>query len=178
MCGSVFHYGLELYWGLFPKSALSPLAMVLRFDPMHDCQAELQSGAPGLPVEHVLLQQTEERFHCCVISAGPNSPSRASQLVSLQSLLKLPRPELGEFNRSEEASCVRWRTDEVSTEGTTVVPSECGRNGPSSEFCQVEGATQSRLDGPMSGQSRDFEPSPSQRQELRGTGDNVTTVAV
>lgn len=38
-CDSVHHSDLELYRGEFPEPALSALAVILRFDPVHDREA-------------------------------------------------------------------------------------------------------------------------------------------
>src|SRR5690606_36927185 len=93
-CDGFHHYGLELDGGQFPKSSLSALAVVDPLDPAHDREAQLESAGPGMPVEDVLLQQAEERFHRGVITACTDSPHGSVQLVLLQRLTEFPGPEL------------------------------------------------------------------------------------
>lgn len=52
----------ELYRCEFAEPALAASAVVGPFDPGHDRDAEFLAGVPGLAIQHVLLQEREERL--------------------------------------------------------------------------------------------------------------------
>lgn len=91
---------LKLDRGELAEASLPSAAVVGPSDPGHHCQAQILAGLPALPVQHVALQQGEERFHRGVVAAGADSAHRAGQTVASQRFDELLRPELGEFNRS------------------------------------------------------------------------------
>ena len=61
------HVGLVFDVGQPAKSGLTSTAVVWALDPCHDGQAQLVTGSPPVPVEHVVLQESEERFHGGVV---------------------------------------------------------------------------------------------------------------
>ncbi len=65
--GVVADDGLELCRGQPPEGALPTSVVVGRLDPGNDCAAELVTVVPRLTVEHVVVQQREERFHRRVV---------------------------------------------------------------------------------------------------------------
>jgi hypothetical protein len=69
-CGLV--YCLKLDRGEFPEAALPTLAVVGALDPRHDRQPQFLPRRPPLPIEDILLQQGEERFHGRIISTCPD----------------------------------------------------------------------------------------------------------
>src|SRR5436190_4085085 len=85
---------LELDRGELTEGPLTTPAVVGAFDPEHDGQAELLSAAPASTVEHVPLQQREERLHGGVVGTGPGAAHRADQAVVPQQANELPRAEL------------------------------------------------------------------------------------
>ena len=58
--------------------------MVGPLDPDHDRQAQFLSGGPSLPVEDVLMQESEEGLHRGVVAAGADAAHRPSDGVVLQ----------------------------------------------------------------------------------------------
>jgi hypothetical protein len=73
---------------------LSASAVVGLLDPNDDRESELISGLPPLPVEDVLLQEAEERFHRGVVGAGTDPAHRAVQAVLAQGANEGVRAEL------------------------------------------------------------------------------------
>ena len=64
--------------------------MVGPFDPDHDRDAEFFA----LPVEHVVLQWSEERFHRRVVTTRADTAHRAGQAVALEGGHESRRAEL------------------------------------------------------------------------------------
>jgi hypothetical protein len=50
--------------------------------------------SPGMPVEHILLQQAPQRFYGRAIPARPDPAHRHAQFVASQGVLEPPQPEL------------------------------------------------------------------------------------
>ena len=71
-------------WGESPESALSAASVVGPFDPDHDGDAEFFAIAPALPVQDVLLEQREERFHRGVVTARADAAHRPDEVVVLE----------------------------------------------------------------------------------------------
>ena len=61
-------------------------AMVRPLDPRHHRDTQLLTGRPGATVQDVLLEETEERFHRRVISAGADPAHRTDHAMSVQSV--------------------------------------------------------------------------------------------
>ena len=78
----------------FTQTALPTLLVIGPLDPVDDCCAKLCAGGPPAPVEDVLLQHSEERFHRRIVSSGTDSAHRGDQSETFQRLLKFSRPEL------------------------------------------------------------------------------------
>ena len=80
------------------RSALAvklPAASVVGpFDPGHDGDAELVAGPPAAGVEHVLLQQREERFHGGVVRRGADVAHRSDHAMTGQVAVDLPCAKL------------------------------------------------------------------------------------
>ena len=71
---------------------MASAVVVDAFDPGDDLDAEVVAGLPATPpVEHVLLEQGEERFHGRVIAGGADLAHRADRLSPDQR----PRPNIG-----------------------------------------------------------------------------------
>jgi hypothetical protein len=68
----------------FPQAALSAAPVVPGFDPGHDRESEFVAAGSALPVEDVLLEQGEERFHGGVVAAGSDPTHRAAQLMDFK----------------------------------------------------------------------------------------------
>ena len=77
-----------------PRRGLAASAVVGAFDPGDDRDAQLVAGGPALPVEDVLLQQREERFHGGVVAGGADLAHRADHAVTGERPVQLPRTEL------------------------------------------------------------------------------------
>ena len=60
------------------------------------------SGSPGLAVEDVLLQESEERLHRGVVTTRPDPAHRAAQPVTFECFTEFPRPELGSSVRMHD----------------------------------------------------------------------------
>jgi len=67
--------------GQSAESALPAASVVGAFDPDDDREAELLAAGPALPVEHILLQQREERLHRSVVTGGRDEAHRPRQPV-------------------------------------------------------------------------------------------------
>lgn len=57
------HRGLELYGGHTAEAALAAEPVVGLLDPAEDRNVEVLARLPGLPVEHAVLRERQERFH-------------------------------------------------------------------------------------------------------------------
>ena len=64
------HDGLVLDGGQSAEAGLASAAVVGPFDPGDDRDPQLLAGGPAAPVQDVLLQQREERFHRGVVAGG------------------------------------------------------------------------------------------------------------
>ncbi len=62
-----------------PRAGLASALVVGAVDPGDDGDAELVAGGPGAPVEHVALQEREERFHRRVVAGGADLAHRADE---------------------------------------------------------------------------------------------------
>ena len=82
------HDGFELDRGQSAEACLAASAVVGAFDPGDDRDAELVAGGPALPVEDVLLQQREERFHGGVVAGGADLAHRADHAVAGEGALR------------------------------------------------------------------------------------------
>src|SRR5436309_14119362 len=85
---------LELDRGELTEGSLAAPAVVGAFDPGDDPQPELLPGLPALPVQHVVLEEREERLHGGVVGAGPGATHGADQAMVPQQANELPRSEL------------------------------------------------------------------------------------
>jgi len=63
-------------------------------DPGHDGEAEVLASGPAPTVEHVLLEQREERFHRGVVAGGADSAHGSDEAVAVEFGLEAPRTEL------------------------------------------------------------------------------------
>src|SRR5699024_6667935 len=88
------HSSLKLNRGQFPQTSLLALAVILPLQPGHDRQSQLLTGRPPAPVQHILLQQTEERLHGRIVTGCPDPAHRTDQPVTFQRLSEFPGPEL------------------------------------------------------------------------------------
>lgn len=66
--GVVADEGLVFDRGESSEGALAAAPVVGGFDPGDDRQAQFITGVPALTVQHVLLEQREERFHRSVVT--------------------------------------------------------------------------------------------------------------
>jgi hypothetical protein len=73
----------ELYWGEPAEAALSPPSVVGLLDPGDDRQAELLAGGPALPVQDVVLEQSEKRLHGGVVAGCSEPAHRPDQTVGV-----------------------------------------------------------------------------------------------
>src|SRR3546814_3422146 len=78
--------------GQSAEAGLAASAVVGALDPGDDREPELVSGGPALTVEHVLLQEREERRHRRVVAGGADLAHRADHAVAGQSPLLPPQP--------------------------------------------------------------------------------------
>src|SRR5712692_9084100 len=105
--------GLELDRGELAEAALAAPAVVGAFDPVDDLQPQLLSAAPASTVEHVLLEQGEERLHGRVVRAGPGPAHRADESVRTKGPHELGRSELGTavgvHDRARHRTAERYR---------------------------------------------------------------------
>src|SRR3954454_20674502 len=76
------------------ESALPAAAVIRALDPGDDRQAELLTVRPAPPIEHVLLQESEEGLHRGVVSARADPAHRADQAVVYQRADEGVRAEL------------------------------------------------------------------------------------
>src|SRR5680860_776397 len=84
----------ELYRGELAKGALAPAAVIGAFDPQDNREAQLLSRLPALTIEHVVLQQSEERLHGRVVSTDPGPTHRTDETTRPQRAYELARTEL------------------------------------------------------------------------------------
>lgn len=68
---------LELYGRETAEAALPATTVVGALDPLDDGVAELLAGGPAAAVEHVGLEQVEERLHGGVVTGRGDSAHRA-----------------------------------------------------------------------------------------------------
>lgn len=80
--------------GQFTQMPLPTLPVIGPLDPVQDRGAQLRPRLSPAPVEDVLLQHGEERFHRRIIPGRPDPTHRPDQPETLQSMLELPRPKL------------------------------------------------------------------------------------
>jgi type I restriction enzyme M protein len=69
----------ELDRGQSAEPALAAPTVVGPFDPDDDLNAEFLAGGPGVPVQHVELEEREERFHGGVVARGSDSAHRPGE---------------------------------------------------------------------------------------------------
>ena len=74
-CG---HDCFELDGRQLTEHTLTSAPVIGPFDPGHDGEAEVVAGGPALTVEHVLLEQCEERFHGRVVAGGTDPAARGT----------------------------------------------------------------------------------------------------
>ena len=109
------HDGLVFDRGQSSESGLPASAVISPFDPPNDRGPQLLSGGPGTAVEHVLLQQREERLHGGVVAGGADAAHRADHGVSVKRTDELPAAELG------PAVGVKHAAGDVAASGDRVV---------------------------------------------------------
>jgi hypothetical protein len=74
LIGSGCDDGFELDRGQSSQGELTASAVVGALDPGDDREAEIVSGRPTLPAEHVVLQEREERLQRALSPAEPTWP--------------------------------------------------------------------------------------------------------
>ncbi len=82
--------GLVFDWGQSAEGCLAAASVVGAFDPGDDREAELIAGGPALPIEHVALEEREERFHGGVVAGGSDLAHRSDHAVADQGTLEFP----------------------------------------------------------------------------------------
>src|SRR5699024_591985 len=92
------HEGLVLDGGQSAQASLSATTVVGPLDPDDDRDPYLFSSPPPLSIQDVLLEQREEGLHRRVVPGNADFPHRSDEVMPVQRVHELPRPELGEFN--------------------------------------------------------------------------------
>ena len=94
---------------------MSASSVVGPFDPGDDRDAKLIAGGPAAPVEHVLLEQREERLHGRVVAGGTDLAHRPDHLVTGERPVEFAGAKLRPAVRMQNA------TGHVPTTGCGVV---------------------------------------------------------
>lgn len=103
-CDLLVHNGLVLDRRQTPEPGLSPPPMIGALDPGHDREPQLFSCGPAAPVKDVVLQQTEKRFHRCIVTGSTNSAHRPDHVVLVKRTPELPTPKLRSSVRVQDAT--------------------------------------------------------------------------
>src|SRR5699024_4930050 len=93
-CDGRVYGGLEFDRGQPAQCGLSAAAVIGAFDPGDDGNAQLVAGGPAALVQHVLLQQGKETFHCGIVASSADSAHRPDQAVAAESTQEFPATEL------------------------------------------------------------------------------------